>query len=986
MRAAVNPSSLHEGYRSNFQSTKRPVSVPSGRLVSPRLVHENPTDDVTGLGRRKIPTTKQKPTNGSNVRVVYPRVVNHGLVVDGSPIDGDVLFVGKHKTIFGSGSNRVSQTMTWRSLNVELQKPENMLSTSDPSLIDRVVAVRQKCVEDIAQAVEHDINSLGQMKNLQPADGDFYRPYIKNVELLDCAEDIAQLARRARNLGEPLQIDPWFDWMAVPTFRKWTMDGVLHNSEFAKDIINEVYPSSIDDNVLLNVAVQGPCHVRNNKHEKNAQFFDGAASAGDTLFMCIVATPAVAGTAWTFQLKPTSSRELCILMQGGVKTDNLPNYYVPGQSHSPFVKFDLLLIVGAWKIGTVLDNNMVVGVHGKINVAVSIEFISTEKMWQIVGNREIASICEWREIRRQQVLDAAAKMRDAAEQRRLLQLEQALRAMIARRRGEQIVREQLEQAIKGGTLGALAAILEKAAQRARGHIVRWQEVIRKAVERQSQTDNQLVDLRLPNPADYTALVLVKREPESAEAYRLRLMIGRMAREWATKYATLKDYEQVRRPFTPWTFSDTPFLLDAQNLVARNAGRFDSAGRPLLVEFGQRPALTIAVAAQASLTEIAATRLSEQAERQRLHIKALRTFEAWGGAAAIDAAFAIGEDPATDIGGCAAYGTIDDDFVTVQLCERLRKAKYRTVDGAKLLRFERPAPVKIGEEMRIVVDDVEFDDILQYGDEEVQVRRIKNALLLLMNVPYDEEFQWQLDRGFNFGKSVMIRTVADSATWQMYDTCMDNVVDDTNVLSLVTGLPRSITNCMVALALVGSCRLDNLPGRLINQAGASSLVQWEGGSAPSDLLQLGGMALSSADASALDAVIAPFNSPIEQLRLAYEASKQLVIVSDVGDAAMLRPAQVPNEYSTPWTLPSSGPSNFPSVWRTPSRLNNTFGLQTFRGGRKRLVGRQVQQNSPPGGTWMAFVRHQCGTWQVPEALYIALLQAATIQPMGPQNLN
>lgn len=844
MLAAVEPSALYEGHRANYQGTKRPGKVPDGRAVAPRLVHEFPTDDVTGLGRRKIPATKQKPTKGSNVCIVYPRVV-HRELVDTTPLsihDGDVLFVGRRQTIFGAGQNRITRTMTWRHLNTELARPENMLDTARPETLDNIITAREAWIYDVRQRVEDDVDTLGYLndpRTPQNVDADFMDNYTKTVASLDCAVDVLQIATRARYLGRPYQIDPWFDWRAVPALRDWTVDGVLHNSEFAKEVINEVYPSSIDDEMLLNVAMQGPCHVRNSKHEKHAQFFDDAASPGDTLFMCIVAG-IVAPGVWMYQIKPASSRQLCDLMKDrGGSFDDKPSC-APGGQRAHFTKIDLLLTVAAWKIGTVVDDRLVTGTHGKMNVAVSIEFLNVDQLWYMVGNEEIPILC----ITRQQHMQLA-------ELRRQLALEESLRRMIARRRAQRVVQQQIEDAQRGMALAALAVLAEEAARKAQQlQQRRLENQAREDAERRADVEARRAaaanpqperPLPLPAPNDWTAMVLYQRPEVEGEQYLYNL--GRQLTRWAQQQARLDDYLNVRNTFLVQEFAETPWNAAFQNQLRRVRTSLAIDVRPpLRGASGAASPFTLHLATASYVTTLARDGLAMTGLEQNMLANAIRVMEMTNMPMLIEDAVLQQLDPGTSEGGCAAYAGLGDGGVTVALCQLLeQRPEYQPVEGARLLRFNRPEIRYDGngrEEPRIVVDNMNFLDLLEEREIGVsrgmQAERINAALVLLFNVPHDAGRPWRsLDDGVTWERAADdLLQVGD-----IYDRMVDRTIDGFNNLSIINGLSRAVNHCIIALAVLGSCNLNQVPDRMLNRVREQvdgepgSLITWPGGGRP-----------------------------------------------------------------------------------------------------------------------------------------------------------
>ena len=126
MEVVANPK--YEKPRAPWTGYKRPTHALNGRQVHPRLVHENPTDDISGLGRRKIPTSSQKPDRKSNVGIRYTRVIDTTAASLSTTVNvGDLLFVGKTTTLFGSGVNRVSAVLSLGQMNEMLDKESCLL-------------------------------------------------------------------------------------------------------------------------------------------------------------------------------------------------------------------------------------------------------------------------------------------------------------------------------------------------------------------------------------------------------------------------------------------------------------------------------------------------------------------------------------------------------------------------------------------------------------------------------------------------------------------------------------------------------------------------------------------------------------------------------------------------------------------------------------------------------------------------------------------
>lgn len=476
--------------------------MPNGRAVNPRLNHEQPTDPVTGLGRRKIPASTQRPTRGTNVPVVYPRLM-HKEVVDKTPFNlhvGDVLFVAKTHTCFGTGTARLSRVASWREVNAELARPENRLPRIDPAnpnpiAVDRMVDSRYKVTLAKYEVLEQNINdfrSFLNSKNRQTMTEEFRRFVRASRVAFETSKTLYEEALGVYNgNGLPLNVFPDEDLFAVPVLSKWTVDGVLHSHELARSVIDEVYPSSSDSEVLYNVAVQGPCVLRNERHQKSHQFVDDAVDTGDTVFLLLIANPDADGN-FVFEFKPATSRQINDLVSKtrfGLASPEVP-YNLPGGQATNLNVYDLMSTAAAYKIGRVIDNRAVVGSSKKMLVNVCIEFMLADSLWKEVGHvyadnvrNERRNEMNLRGVTRQLLaagmeerlaareLERNRRVQEQAErQQQIDRLEQAAqriinrgRARLARREAMRLRHERDQQALVDAA-GAVQAAIEQQAQ------------------------------------------------------------------------------------------------------------------------------------------------------------------------------------------------------------------------------------------------------------------------------------------------------------------------------------------------------------------------------------------------------------------------------------------------------------------------------------------------------------------------------------------
>jgi len=427
MFSAVDPSSRYEGQRANYRADrpKRPVSTPvPARDVQPRLEHQDPADDIRGLGKRKIPATTQRPARGTNVRVVYARLLHQPHADAGrfQMHEGDVVFVGRSNTLVGArlgaqtsavvagtGVDRVSRVAGWRQVNGMLTLDENTLDPADPKLAKRLQSVRKEWQNMAVQRCRHvgaEINlmrtgtgtqerapvhanasgqlQLNQYRELEPPEG-----MIREFQWLD-AEDV--WAKKLDIKENPLPVVPEVDWQAVPALRDWTPDGVLLNTDRVKQVLSEVLPAAADNELLLNVVVQGPCPVRNDKHAKNGQFFQQDCKMGDALYLCIVHSKDPDSSVVRFQLKPCAGCQL----QAIYASDKTRNGAITmfgeqyDSSGSVFTDRDLLNTVAAWRIGRVIDTHLVTNTpHRRLGLVVNVELLTWDVLWHSLAVSEM---------------------------------------------------------------------------------------------------------------------------------------------------------------------------------------------------------------------------------------------------------------------------------------------------------------------------------------------------------------------------------------------------------------------------------------------------------------------------------------------------------------------------------------------------------------------------------------------------------------------
>lgn len=420
MFSGVAPSPRYEGERANYRvdRVKRPVSAPvNARDVQPRLVHENPADEIRGLGKRKIPATLQRPTRSTNVRVVYARLLHQPDSGAGrfQMHDGDVVFVGRSTTfvgprhsnpsssaVVGASVDRFARVATWRQVNDMLERPENKLDPKDAQLGGRMAIARNEwhhmmkqrlsSVESDAVLMREGTTARTTQKTKDKRVGEYLTELSTGMQRdIRRAGGEAKLAQSLASRGKGLPIEPTVDWLAVPALRHWTPDGVLLNTDRVKEVISELLPAAADNELLLNVVVQGPCPLRNDKHAKDTQFFQQDVKASDSLYLCIVHKIDSESGVVSFKLKPCSGGQMQTLLDFTERNASAISLLgeVEESDGSTFSAQDLLHTVAAWRIGRVVDSQLVTNVlQRQLGLNVSVELLTSDVLWASLSHSD----------------------------------------------------------------------------------------------------------------------------------------------------------------------------------------------------------------------------------------------------------------------------------------------------------------------------------------------------------------------------------------------------------------------------------------------------------------------------------------------------------------------------------------------------------------------------------------------------------------------
>ena len=179
LAAAAPPAPGYEGLSGYFLGGRAggaggpPASVPSALAPSPRLA-TTPGAVVPGPPAT-IPTSSQKPTQGTNVRIPYARYMYTSPTDDAAPRDlqrGDVVFAHRNSLAMGRGANRLVKCTGLPQLNDMLERggeADERDTSSDrggcldlrtPAVRKRVKAARLRHYRDEVARAEFELGAL----------------------------------------------------------------------------------------------------------------------------------------------------------------------------------------------------------------------------------------------------------------------------------------------------------------------------------------------------------------------------------------------------------------------------------------------------------------------------------------------------------------------------------------------------------------------------------------------------------------------------------------------------------------------------------------------------------------------------------------------------------------------------------------------------------------------------------------------------------
>ena len=396
-----------ENLRDYIVGNKRPPpNVPSA-TSKPRL-ESKPGSEIPGP-RGKIPTSSQRPGKQTNQNIVYGRVVFTDFhTSSANPSDifpGDVVCVHKTENALGHDTNRATKVASYRQINGVLDdfSPGTVLSNKH---IDRMLVVRDRV-----------LRGLKESRNVLQDEVDFAQKRgITNQSMEDSLQDTkdeisfleAEIAALKSKDKSSARFVPTYDWAAVPVLSDWLPDGVLlsrDDDEFNSDFFQK---GGGDSGTVMNVVLQGPTFCRNSKSNQMesqplefAQLFDPEPRVRDQVFLLLVCEEVVNDKGdfqyYGFRYKATSARvleELGRVTQSGQSVwETKPDTPYPDMNGLTYK--EAKNTIGAWRIGSIMDNKATNMSEPKITINVNIEFVSAYNLWRKCGDHVGSSYAPW---------------------------------------------------------------------------------------------------------------------------------------------------------------------------------------------------------------------------------------------------------------------------------------------------------------------------------------------------------------------------------------------------------------------------------------------------------------------------------------------------------------------------------------------------------------------------------------------------------------
>jgi hypothetical protein len=382
MEVVANPR--YEKPRAPWTGYKRPTHALNGRNVHPRLVHEHPTDDISGLGRRKIPTSSQKPDRKSNVGIRYTRVIDTTAASLSTGVNvGDLLFVGKKSTLFGTGVNRVSAVLSLNQINEILDKDTCILKKPPDDDISKFWEVKRRQASEESRTAVRDFLESRKLGKTTSDES------VADIQQLHSKFYCFDASSYYSNFTPEL-------YPMLPQIEEWSLDGVLVSRDDDTTVSAQLIPSIQDSQTILSVGVGGPCEVRNMLHSSSPQFFGESIDSQDDLFVNLVSS--WNGVGFKYRYYVTSRTRMLNIMESMKESTSREELGID----------ELFSTVAAYRIGKVMDTNSVRYGEKKVTVSVAIVNMDFYDLWKYLTSGDPLS--EWK-ARHTRLQDKRAKQR-----------------------------------------------------------------------------------------------------------------------------------------------------------------------------------------------------------------------------------------------------------------------------------------------------------------------------------------------------------------------------------------------------------------------------------------------------------------------------------------------------------------------------------------------------------------------------------------------
>lgn len=383
MISAVSPSSDRTGglaeYITGVKRSPTDVSVPNPR---PRL-DATPGGAVPGLSG-KPPSSSQRPGKPTNQVVSYPRVsfadnTLNSAFPTSDILPGDVVFVNKHRGALGRDTNKPYRVASWRQINALLK---DKVFTPDRAKIVKVREAEIAALDDVVAAEESLLKRLESNNNKGAAGREAFEAQESTLIKLKQARDDLKNSVSRLNSGKETDFVPVFDWPSFPLLSSWAVDGVLLSRDDDEQNASSFHSGGGDSGVALNIAVQGPCALRNAASSRLAleadpnspflqQFVDPNVRICDTVYMMLICNPVEkedGSTGFSFEFKPTSTRVLEDLAARRASGRVYPEGRGGVLNMEQYER-----CVAAVKMGRIFDSRLVSGgVNAKIGINTSV--------------------------------------------------------------------------------------------------------------------------------------------------------------------------------------------------------------------------------------------------------------------------------------------------------------------------------------------------------------------------------------------------------------------------------------------------------------------------------------------------------------------------------------------------------------------------------------------------------------------------------------